>query len=222
MLSLNECPIRFLSAVLAVLLMVAGCASYEGKKMPAMAEAGGKEREVMARDGSLEVHAIPMLTKESAKPYLGINPASAGMVPVGFRVINNGASPVKVDLSRSYLASKSDERSPCLSLDEACSRARRSDAEVIGWGVAFGVVAMLASANNVSEVNRTLENDYQQKEFKPTLINTGATGEGVLFFDVPKERQPHIRSAVLTYLDIGSNESREIRIDFSGNQALAQ
>lgn len=222
MVSFDRRSTRFMTAILAVILIATGCASYETKKMPAMAEVRGARGEVTARDGSLEVHAVPMLDKETANTYLGIDPSATGMAPILFKIRNNGAGPVKIDMSRSYLSSKSDERSSCLSLDEACTRARSSDAEVVGWGVAFGVVGMMASSSKVTEANLALENDYQRKQFKPTLINTGGVGEGVLFFDVPKDKQPSIRSAVIAYLDLSVNESREITLDFSGPGSKAE
>jgi hypothetical protein len=154
-----------------------------------------------------------MFDEETAKGYLGISPGAAGMVPVYFKVQNNGDGPIKVEISKAYLSSGTEETVPCLSLEAACDRARRSDGEVMMWGVAFGMFAMMASASNVAEVNRTIDSDYQQKQFKPALINAGGMGEGVLFFDVPKEKQAEIRSAVLLYSDLGSGETREVRFN---------
>ena len=215
-MSYSYSRIPFLTALLAAILIVAGCASYETQKTPTIAQKAGSQEEVSASNALLEVHAVPMLKGETAKAFLGINPSSTGMAPILFKIRNIGASPIKIDLSRSYLSSKSNERSPCLSLDEACKRALRSDAEVVGWTVAFGLVGGLVSGSKVTEANRTLESDYQQKQFKPTLINSGGLGEGVVFFDVPKEKQSLIRSAIIVYQDLGSNQPGEIVIDLGG------
>jgi hypothetical protein len=206
----------FRAVILTLLLLATGCASYETQKTPIAAQATGAEKEVVASNHLLEVRAVPMLEQEVAKPYLGIDPASTGLAPILFRIRNAGAGPVKIDLPLSYLSSRSDEKSPCLSIDEACRRALRSDAEVVGWTFGFGIVGGLASMSKVAEANRALESDYQKKQFKPTLINSGGSGEGVVFFDVPKEKQPHIRSVVIAYQDLGSNQAGEIVLNFAG------
>lgn len=205
--------VKYLLFIQITILVLAGCASYEAKKISSAPEAE-TAREVKVSSGSLEISAVAMFDKESANSYLGIDPGAKGMAPIFFRIRNNGAGPVKINTSSSYITAESTDKSPCLTIEEACNRARRGDAaEVIGWSLAFGVTGALASGANTAEVNRTLERDYYEKQFKPTLINAGGTGEGFLFFDVPKEKQATVRTAAISYLDLAASETREIKID---------
>lgn len=198
--------------VLFMAALIGGCASYQTKSLSSVPEHGAAMNEFIGASDSVEVRCTPMMDKEMAKSYLGIEPSKVEMVPVLFKVQNNGTSPIKVDISRTALILDGAADGPCLSLDDACNKARRGEGEVIGWGIAFGAVGAMASGNKVAEANRALESDYQKKAFKPTLINAGGKGEGVLFFDVPKDRQQLVRSVRLSYLDLSTSETREIHI----------
>jgi hypothetical protein len=199
-----------LSTVLAVL---SGCTSYEPAKSRGAAPVNeANVKEIVVHDGSVEVHLVPLFDKARAQPYLGIDPAESKIMPVLLRVVNSGAAPVKVELQDSYLAVGQDAQWRTLSLPEAIDRALRSDIGVVGWGIGFGLVGWAIAADSAASTNRTLEQDYQAKYFKPTLINGGASGEGAVFFDVPQKGKCHIGAAVVRVRQLNADTCSDIRL----------
>jgi hypothetical protein len=200
---------------LGVLLAVAGCSSYKPARnpepIPGMSD-GTSSNEVIATDESVEVRLVPLFDKEMAKSYLGIDPAKSKMMPALVKVVNTSSSPIKMDLENSYLAVDPNEHWCTLALGEAIHRGLRSDAEVVGWMLAFGVPAWYAAAGHAANVNRTLEEDYHEKHFKPMLINGGASGQGVVFFDVPENDARHVSAAVIRIQRLSDNACKDVRL----------
>ena len=133
-------------------------------------------------------------------------------MPAVLTVQNSGREILKVDLQASYLVTGADERRQGLALDEAIDRALRSDAEVVLWDILFGAVGTVTAMDHVTGVNRTLEEDYHAKYFRPTLINAGQSGKGVIFFDRATVEKERVRSAVLVLGTVGSGETMEVTI----------
>jgi hypothetical protein len=196
-----------------VLSAFCGCATYEPAQSSGPA-AGSEpnEKEIVVRDGSVEVHLVPLFDKARAKPCLGIDPAQGKIMPALLRVVNTGDLPVKVELQDSCLLVGQDERWRTLSLPEAIDRALRSDAAVVGWGIGFGLIGWMVAADGAAGANRTLEQDYHAKYFKPTLINGGASGQGAVFFDVPRKGKCHIGAAIVRVRRVNTDTYRDIRL----------
>jgi hypothetical protein len=152
--------------------------------------------------------------KDLAKSYVGIDPAKSSMIPVFMKIANSGDNPIKVDISGSSLITATGEPFQALSIDEAIEKAIRSDAEVVGWTIAFGLMGALVSGGNTASTNKSLEEDYHQKSFKPSLINTKSSGEGLVFFYVPVEKQALINAAMIQLLNPISNERRNVTVRF--------
>ena len=165
------------------LLMVIGCASYEPEQEGRDVSLPGEE--IVVEQDQLVVRLHPVFEKTAARNYFGINPAASHMMPAMLSLENVGDEIVRLDLEESYLVMRADEQWHVLALDEAIDRALRSDAEVIGWALAFGTVGAIISMDNVTTTNRTLEQDYHAKHFRPVVINGGQSGHGVVFFERP-------------------------------------
>lgn len=198
-----------------ILLIVAGCSSYKPAEnpepIPGVSD-GTDSNEVVAAEESVEVRFVPLFDKERAKSYLGIDPAKSKMMPALVKVVNTNDIPIKVDLENSYLVVDPNERWSTLPLGEAIHRGLRSDAEVVGWMVAFGMPAWYAAADHAANVNRTLEEDYHEKHFKPMLINGGTAGQGVVFFDVPEKGARHVSAAVIRIQTLSDNVCKDVRL----------
>jgi hypothetical protein len=202
---------RFLSCAIALVLL--GCTSYEP------AEDSGQEalnenaaREIVASGDSVEVRLVPLFDAERARPYLGIDPSRSKIMPVLLNVANAGPEPIKVELQDSYLSAGPDERWRTLALKEAVDRALRSDADVFVLGLAFGMPVWFIAADNAAATNRTLEEDYHAKYFQPTLINAGASGQGVVFFDLPRNEKWHVSAAVIRVRQLNTDHCQDIRL----------
>jgi hypothetical protein len=151
-----------------------------------------------------------------AREYFGIDPAKSRMVPAMLSLENVGDEIVRLDLEDSYLALESGEQWHVLSLDEAIDRALRSDAEVIGWTLAFGLVGAAVSMDHSTSTNRTLEQDYHAKYFRPVVINAGQSGRGVVFFERPAPAGRKISSMVVQATRLNTGQSIDIGIPLQG------
>ena len=193
-----------------------GCATYDARKVSSIQEISTLCKQSSANMGPVGFRCCSLAGREAGESYLGLDPALAGMVPVLLRIQNNGNNPVKVDLANCFVCTDAREETfKTLTPSEACDRARRNDAHVIAVGIAFGPAGALISGAQAAEVNRTLEQDYHDKSFKPTLISSGFEGQGIIFFDVPKERQLSLNSLIVSTIDANTMEQREVIIDLS-------
>jgi hypothetical protein len=198
-----------------VLSALAGCSSYEPAQHPkpvSVASEDAAAGEIVVNEDSIEIRFVPLFDKERAKSYLGINPAKSKIMPALVKVVNTCNEPVKVDMDGSYLVIDPNERWNTLALSEAIHRGLRSDAEVVGWMIALGMPAWYAAASNSANVNRTLEEDYYAKHFKPTLINAGGVGQGIVFFDVREQDECHVSAAVIRIHKLAGDTRTDIRL----------
>lgn len=186
-----------------------GPAKHSGQGIPSDAA----EKETVVRSSSLEVHLVPLFDRESARRYLGIDPAKSRIMPALVTVMNASNEPVKVELSDSYLSAGTNKHWRTLTLKEAIDRALRSDAEVVVWSIAFGMPAWLIAADNAAATNRTLEEDYHAKYFKPTLINAGSNGQEIVFFDLPQGEKRRASAAVIRVRGLNTGKYSDVSLD---------
>ncbi len=211
--------IKRLWCILSMILMI-GCATYEPRNnSQKFTEDNILKNETVGYAEPLEVHIVVFIGQEVAKNYVGINPKKSNMLPVFMKILNNGNDVIKIDLQRSFLLAKSGENYQSLTLEESIKRAERSDAEVVGWTIGFGLVGALISGDKAASANKSLEEDYHNKFFKPTLINNKSSAQGILFFDVPKEKQPDINSVLIQALNINTNEVKKISLKLPENNS---
>jgi len=209
--------IRFFcyAALFILTSLLIGCATYAPAEKASIAPTDLlKKNEAVFNSESCEFHIVVLRDRELAKNYVGIDPFKSSMIPVFMKINNYGNDLVKVDVSGSSLLTDAGELFQPLTIDEAIEKARRSDAEVIGWTIAFGLTGALVSGGTTASANKSLEEDYHNKSFKPTLINTKSSGEGLVFFSVPAEKQEFISAAIIQLLNPASNETKKVTVRF--------
>jgi len=203
------------AALFIHILVFFGCATYAPADKAATAPTDIlKKNEAVVSSEPYEFHVVVLKDRELAKNYVGIDPFTSSMIPVFMKINNYGDDLIKIDVSGSALLTDTGEPFSSLKIDEAIERARRSDASVVGWTIAFGMVGAFASAGQTTSVNKSLEEDYHGKSFKPTLINSKASGEGLVFFNVPPEKQALINEAIIQLSNPISHDTRKVTIKF--------
>jgi hypothetical protein len=179
-------PIYLLWAVLG-LSSLAGCASYEPNEHAVSGtEPDWATEGVVVESDAVKVRLVPLWHEDTAMQYLGIVPAKVGMLPVALTVENRLREPIKLDLADTYLKTTSGERWFIVPVSEATSRALAADAKTVDTLVLAVGLAYLPASSAYGRKAHSLEEDYHIKSFKPTLINGGAAGGGVLFFEFPE------------------------------------
>jgi hypothetical protein len=204
---------------LQLLLLSTGCVSYKPVEL--------KENEiikkgVVAKIDSIEVSFIWLADRQVAMNYVGIDPQKSNMLPTFIKISNCGNKVIKVDLARSHLVTELGEELRSLSVEESIDRAKRSDAAVVAWTLGLATIsyvaaggAMIVAGNATTSVNRTLEEDYHNKYFKPTLINAGGCAQGIVFFGFPAKKQTKIILAVIQIKNIDTNEEKKVYINLN-------
>ncbi len=196
-------------------LLLIGCASYAPAEKANMTPTDILNRNAaVVNSAPCEFRVVVLKDRELAKNYVGIDPFKSSMIPVFLKVNNYGSDLIKVDIPDSSLSSDGGESFSSLTIEQAVEIARRSDAEVVGWYIAFGVMGALVSGSNTASVNKSLEEDYHSKSFKPTLINTKSSAEGLIFFSVPADKQKLLHSVTIQLLDLTSHKSRSVVVSF--------
>lgn len=209
--------IRFVcyAALFVQSALLIGCATYSPSERANLTPTDIlKKNEAVVSSESCEFHIVVLKDKDIAKSYVGIDPTQSSMIPVFMKIANSSNHLVKVDISGSSLLTDAGEPFQSIPIDEAIEKARRSDAEVVGWTIAFGLMGGLVSGGNTASINKSLEEDYHQKSFKPSLINTKSSGEGLVFFYVLAEKQALINAAIIQLLNPTSNETKKVTVRF--------
>lgn len=208
-------PVCLLLVVIC-LLDLAGCISYEpSKHADSEAEPDFMAAGAVAESDWVKVRLMPLWQEDVAMRYLGIAPAKAGMLPAVLTVENRSQEPIKLDLARTCLRTTSGEQWFTVPVSEATSRALAEDGKTVD-ALALGVIpfsglAYLSASDAYGKKSHSLEEDYHVKSFKPTLINGGSAGFGVVFFEFPQgtEAIPN-----LFYLPFSPEEGAgEIRVN---------
>jgi len=176
-----------LICLLVCLASLAGCASYEPDKHATdNVVSDWTTEEVVVESQWLTVHVLPLEKEDWAMQYLGISPRKVGMLPVMLVVENPSQELVKLDLASTYLETTSDQKWFPIPVSEATSRALAAGARTVDTLALMVGLAYLPAADAQGRKTHSLEADYHAKSFKPTLINAGATGSGVVFFEFPQ------------------------------------
>jgi hypothetical protein len=191
---------------------LSGCATYEPTEKPIALNTNLDQKVAQLTGDGLEMRVLDLREQQLAKGYVGIDPQRSGMLPLLLKVRNDTDRILKVDLAQSALVAGSGESFPYLSTELSIERARINDAQNVGWTLAFGLMGGLVSGSKTAAANQSLDDDYRKKCFKPTLVMTRNTGEGIVFFDVPGDKQATIVSLELLITDIDKDESRHISI----------
>ena len=177
-------------ALWGILIVLSACTSFRPPpNTSTLTERLSKEIKVdlSTVQNDVLIQPFPLFDEEIAKENLGISPKETGMLPVYIKVENKSPNPIKVNLSNSFI-SVAEGKCPSINIEEAIARAIKSDAQVVGWTLLFGIPGMLISGSAAAEENKNIEEYYQRRSFKPTLLNSNTSGAGLVFFDIQKDK----------------------------------
>jgi len=201
---------RALALGLAVSLTLSACASYKGsaaliptpEAMPASATAG-----------SLAVSADPYVTKDRIKPVFDGDLIDEGVLPIQVVVRNGSDKRMLVRGADMILALPGGTQLSSAGATAVASRFEQGIGDVIGWGIGFGVIGMLAASANKEKVRAARLADYRSKELSEAFLAPGESAHGFVFF-IPPKGTPDLSDAMLTvrFVDIkdGSRESVQL------------
>lgn len=197
---------RALALVLVFSVGFSGCASYKGttalipkpEGMPAMASAG-----------PFTVGADPYLTKDRIKPVFDGDLIDEGVLAVQVFVRNGSDKRMSVRGADMNLTLPGGSQLSSAGATAVASRFEQGIGDVIGWGIGFGIIGMLAASANKEKVRSARLADYRSKELSEAFLEPGEAAHGFVFF-MPPKGTPDLSDAMLTVHFVDTKEgSRE-------------
>ncbi len=162
-------------------LLVAACASYEPSTV-AIAEPSPQDWTVK---GDIAASADPYVDEQRQEAVFDANFDEADVIAIQVVVENRGDNPMLVRPSDMVLALPDGTKLAPSSVSATVNKVGE-DGSVVGAGLAFGVIGVIAAAGAESEARAARTEDYQSKAFEVSAIDQGEMTHGFVFFMPPK------------------------------------
>lgn len=198
---------RAVALVVTASLALSGCASYTAgaavvpkqERMPAWVSVG-----------ALSAGADPYVTKERVKSVFDADLIEEGVLAIQVFVRNDGARQVLVRNSDMTLALPEGNQIGSAGATAVAARFEQGVGSVVGWGIAFGAIGMLAASANKDRVRSARLADYRSKELVEVSLGPGEFAHGFVFF-IPPRGTTDFSEAVLAVQFVDTKEgSREV------------
>lgn len=193
-----------IKALLLCSLILSGCSTYRSNKYTT-----GTFKNYQEEKNGLSVGFDPIVDTEKSEWYLNLKPAKYDLLPIFITVINKSDSIKKIDVDDSHLTNNLKQgKYESLGIEKAVKMLQAS-----GWipSLLFGLPGSIAAG----EMEKEKDNDFCRKAFSPRILNPGSRGEGIVFFDVPKEEILNNKFILcLAVEDLDSNSSDEFLFPF--------
>lgn len=205
---------RALALLLCVSTPLTGCASYT---TTTLAVPGAAEMRAQKAEADVLVGADPYVEPERQKAIFDAPLGEEGVIPVRLLVRNDGTRRLLVRPSSMTLALGDGARIPSAGATAAAARLDQGVGEVIGWGIAFGVIGMMAASANKDSVRAARLQDYRSKEMPEVSLAKGESAHGFVFFIPPRGSGPIDEATLgIRFVDIAEGTSFDVRLPLSG------
>jgi hypothetical protein len=171
------------------LSLLGGCASYKASQAPTLDRDIQAARAVVQTE-HLSMMARPIHQEDELKVYFDTDLVYWKVLPIQVQLENaSAAQEIEFKLDGLKLLDADSQQRPLLDVDEVVSRAGRSYARTLGWGVAFGLIGAGVSAYQVTEANKAMRADFSRRILQEVRLKPGEKIEGIAFFSVPGKLQ---------------------------------
>jgi hypothetical protein len=199
---------------LALLLLLDGCASYAPKEV-AVPKPGAMP--LWVRDGVVAVGADPYLQKERQKTAFDGDMGEEGILPVQVFVLNEGQRRLLVRASDMILVLPDGRQVASAGATAVATRFEQGIGDVIGWGIGFGIIGMLAASANKDSVRTARLNDYRSKELAEAFLDPGQSAHGFVFFIPPSGTSPMADGVLIVqFVDANDASRQAVRVPLRG------
>jgi hypothetical protein len=160
----------------------------------------------------LTVGVTPHLDVNSNKEIFDADLKLVGILPLQLVVRNNDRKRIAIRKNDFILRLSEGEEYAPAPADSVVARLE-SNAGVIGWTVAFGVVGFLASSTQKDEADNSRRADFRDKQFTDTNLGFQESARGFLFYLVPDDMN-EIKGAKLLgrAIDVSTGERIEMTL----------
>ncbi len=164
---------------LSALLLLEGCASYTPTKVELLKP---EAMPLWVREGVVAVGADPYIQTERQKVAFDGDMGDQGILPVQVFVLNEGQRRLLVRSSDMILLFPDGRQVASAGATAVAARFDQGVGDVIGWGIGFGVIGMLAASAHKDSVRTARLNDYRSKELSEAFLDPGKSAHGFVFF----------------------------------------
>jgi len=208
-----------ISAAFFLSLVVGGCtATFDPSlRLPELGM-GGLPTVKDVREG-LEVSLEEYVSANKSRRAFDADIASYGVLPLLLRVENNGTREYKVDRSEIKALLGGQALRPIYGYEAAKQGASR---EYVGkalvntamWGplgMFFGLPTIIASASHTREVNKKIEQHFENMEFADAMVKPNETIAGFVYFRLPESSQQLENLKVELTVEANGYEEQNVR-----------
>jgi len=174
-----------ISLMFILLLLMNGCASYNAARPPVL------NYDLEAQVNKVELNGVvlmakPMHLQSELSRYFDNDLMKNGILPIQINIHNKSYDGTLVFSPDGLnLIDLSNNRCPCLSIDQVVNKTKKSYWRTAGWGVLAGVVGIIPSVINISKTNKKIRASYETRMLKGGNLISGSVTEGFTFFAVP-------------------------------------
>ena len=166
-----------------VLVLMGGCASYQAVSIDPNGPVETLDAGQVDLD-STSVRVAIVRDSDTSKKFYSRDLIAQRILPVQLFITNTGSeNTLEIDPERFRIVGLNESEYAPMPAGQVIERAKFSQGQSVGWFIGFGIVGAAISAANVSNANKVLVEDYQQKVLKPTLLAPNGTVSGTVFFD---------------------------------------
>ncbi len=205
---------RCIALCVAVAVGFVGCASYGPSGMVAPKS---ESMPVWMRDGRVGLGVDLYTQKERQKAVFDGDLSGEGVLPIRLLVRNDGERKLLVRASDMILTLGDGTQVTSAGATTVAARFDQGIGDVIGWGVAFGVIGMLAASANKDRVRTARLTDYRSKELAEVFLAAGESAHGFVYFIPPKGTASFVDATLVVQLvDVEDGSRQVVRVPLSG------
>ncbi len=192
-------------AFVTALLACFGCVSYAPATLdePPL----GDERILESPAGAVVCRAALLETDSQSQRFFGFEVSRVRLLPAVL-ACKSAAPALRVEVEDAK-ACGAWGRSAVLPIDQVITQARHSMVGPAFATLAFGLVGGIAAGAPIDSANRSIEQDFRAKEFRPRVLNPGDEAFGAIFFRLAQGSE-RAAAVVISTVDLASGERTEI------------
>lgn len=205
---------RAVALLVCASILVSGCASYT---TTTLAVPGSGEMRAQKAESDVLVGADPYVQVERQKAVFDADLGGEDVIPVRLLVRNDSARRLLVRPSSMTLALPDGAQIPSAGATAVAAKLDQGVGEVIGWGIAFGIIGMLAASANKDSVRAARLQDYRSKELPEVSLAKGESAHGFVFFIPPRGTNPFGEATLsVRFVDVAEGTSFDLRVPLTG------
>jgi hypothetical protein len=169
------------AAMSALFFFTSSCASYTAQSVPVLTV---ESTAFSGEEEGLRVGVTSFSDKEKSMQTFGADLKAVNILALQVAVKNS--APQRLALRKTDFALRLSDGNEHLPAPTTSVATRlESNAGVIGWTVAFGIIGLLASSSQQDKADSARRADLRNKEFQDTTLASQETAHGFLFYLIP-------------------------------------